>query len=108
MSARKHQRTLFKALGLPASKKGVSKPTVVEEQSGQVTQAAKFRWWRIHVIKLNATELAAQLGYTERQIQRYEQGCGPNGKLMREQTWRRFRHACARLAKKSPFTFDWQ
>jgi hypothetical protein len=79
-------------------------PTILEQSSAALTEAAKAKHWRKAVMKLSRAELGRRTGYSVQAISVFELGYRPDGLPIKERAWVRYRAVCAGLHVK----FDWR
>lgn len=80
------------------------KPTVIEQPASAAMEAARAKFWRKNVVKLERRELADRIGYSVSAISLFEQGYDAHGRPLGKRAWQRYRLICAGLTVKN---FTW-
>lgn len=82
----------------------MSSPTIIEQPSAAMVEAARAKFWRKSVLKITRAELAARTGYSMAAISRFETGYDHHGRSLSRKTMQRYQLVCAGLAVKD---FTW-
>jgi hypothetical protein len=90
-------------------------PTIMEQPSAKVREAARAQWWRINVAKMDVQQLADITGYSTQAIYYMERGISSNGAAVKPWAWQRYKMTCAGVEAylmqmrrgETPVHFDW-